>query len=712
MGRNVTLPAVDEDAVRQSGFWGLADRFEAAARADMTAELARLWPGLCAAAATGNAQIDAQRWRFLEVLANHNGFSLPTPRPVSPEPRPAGGWAGADDGGGADLPPIAADGLPGISLVTCSMNRTENLLRSLESWVACPEIDEILVVDWSSDAPVAEAIRTAGFLDRRIRVVRVEDEPRWILSYAFNTGFRLARHARILKADADIVLDRAFFRRTPLDPGSFVAGNWRRAGEGQVYVNGFFYLHRADLAAVGGFNEYIRTYGWDDDDLYTRLERRGVARADVDHTLIHHLPHSDAARTGEAEAAGRPAAGEELRRSTLFMIRRNRFLANVLPVWEGHSPALPLVFLAPRDGVERLRRKGAEPCPVPEHIFADAGHYAQREMTAWRLGPRVWELTRAQLDRLLARPFAELDREDVETALAAPAPSGTPAAAMLAPRRARIFVDGQHGLGNRLRAIGSAASIAEATGRELVIVWQPDEHCDCRFSELFDYDGAVLDASFLHDAGHCDIHNYMAIEGGEKDALIRAEGSRDLYVRSAFVLNSPHSDWAGESRFIRSLRPVEAVRALVAAVRHPNDVAAHVRMVGGRKYEHLPHESAEHWTEQDHDLVDHWRTKSHFSHFLARIDALIADGRAGSIFLAADLPETYAAFRECYGDRLAWLERSHYDRSAEQLRYALADAILLSRAPLLLGSTWSSFSELAMRLSPGKIAVEMSGRDF
>ena len=56
--------------------------------------------------------------------------------------------------------------------------------------------------------------------------------------------------------------------------------------------------------------------------------------------------------------------------------------------------------------------------------------------------------------------------------------------------------------------------------------------------------------------------------------------------------------------------------------------------------------------------------------------------------------------------------RSLFDRSKEQLYYALADAILLSRAPRLLGSTWSSFSELAMRLAPQKMVVEMSGTDF
>jgi hypothetical protein len=53
-----------------------------------------------------------------------------------------------------------------------------------------------------------------------------------------------------------------------------------------------------------------------------------------------------------------------------------------------------------------------------------------------------------------------------------------------------------------------------------------------------------------------------------------------------------------------------------------------------------------------------------------------------------------------------------YDRSEEQIKYALADALLLSKAQKLLGSTWSSFSELAMRMSNTFSTIEMSGRDF
>ena len=154
----------------------------------------------------------------------------------------------------ASLDDLVTERAPGISLVTCCRNRNANLIRALPSWLALPALDEIVIVDWTSDAPVAADLRQAGLDDPRIRIVRVEDEPRWILSYAFNVGFRAARFDRVLKVDADIVLAPDFIARNPLDEGTFVAGNWRRAREGQTFVNGFFYVHHAPLMRIKGFN--------------------------------------------------------------------------------------------------------------------------------------------------------------------------------------------------------------------------------------------------------------------------------------------------------------------------------------------------------------------------------------------------------------------------------------------------------------------------
>ena len=46
-----------------------------------------------------------------------------------------------------------------------------------------------------------------------------------------------------------------------------------------------------------GYNERIVTYGYEDDDLFERLERAGLTRRDVDLDTVHHIPHDDLART-------------------------------------------------------------------------------------------------------------------------------------------------------------------------------------------------------------------------------------------------------------------------------------------------------------------------------------------------------------------------------------------------------------------------------
>ena len=720
------------------------------------------------------------------------------------------------------LGPIRPEGRPGISLVTCAMNRSQNLLRALPTWLANAEISEVVIVDWSSTTPVADDLHAAGISDPRIRILRVEGEGRWVLTYAFNAGFRAAACDQILKADADIMLSDDFFRRNRLLPGAFIAGNWRAAAQDQAHVNGFFFISRKALHDVGGFNEHITSYGWDDDDIYHRLTLSGHRRQDVAPGTIHHLDHDDADRIGDSGGPGDLVTLEQaLRSGTQFLIRRNRFIAMVMPDWDDRAIHLPFRMLTRTDSAMSIQREGWVPSHVPDHITDAANAHALTELAAWRLGKRVLELSPDRIPLLLNRPARDVSRIDVEIALAAPGhmlkgpgqylvldlpggvldaetrpphldadfkrliaaaracglhpvlraphvdlplhapaclrliplipswepvgevpaitlatllaeprPPGTHlridltaqvveqaalAAPALAAHRPRLYIDAQHGLGNRLRAVASAAAIADAADRELVVVWQPDDHCDGCFSDLYDYDGAVEQTRFADTATDlgCVFYNYMPNEpGAQKDAPIRLDTAADIYARAAFVLNCPASTWELENRFLQSLTPIEEVRALVAGVRHPNDLSAHVRMEGGKKAEHLAYEKAANWLPGDHALIDEWRGKSHFSHFLTRINALIAEGRATRIFLAADMPETYAEFQHHYGDRLALLPRSLYDRSAKQLHYALADAILLSRSPLLLGSTWSSFSELALRLAPQTIAIEMSGKDF
>jgi hypothetical protein len=614
----------------------------------------------------------------------------------------------------AVAPSLNALGTPGISLVTCAMNRSENLLMAISTWLMHQEISEIIIVDWSSDVLVSDTLKMANIQDKRIRVIRVEGEPRWILSYAYNLGFRMSSCDRILKTDADIKINENFFSKNQLRKDEYITGNWRNVTPDQVHINGFFFVQRKHLSQVNGFNEHITTYGWDDDDLYNRLNSIGLHRKNVDYQTIYHIPHGCQQRINRKEYDGKPkTALEYALMDPYFFIQTNRIICQKMKTWCKNSELAQFHQIESREGVIVFRRVPALRIRIPYDLKSAAEEKALKMVSQKLWGLDFWDKEDAQVRRILSKQTSFPD------SAAYVCQAGHNGNRREFPEimvgRKKIFIDAQHGLGNRLRAIGSAAAIAEKTGRELVIIWEPDRHCECRFTDLFDYSGAIIDKAFMEDAVRqkCKVYNYMEHEdGAAKNAPIDLSWSGDIYARSNCVLKASPSTWEAENLFLRSLTPLQAVRELVADVRTPNDVSAHVRMEGGADYEHLSYEAAFNWTREGHMQIDFWRRKSHFKHFIARIDTLIAEGKAERIFLAADKPETYDAFLSTFGDRIAYLKRDVYDRSVEQLRYALADAILLGTSPLLLGSTWSSFSELAMRLSSHKVKIEMSGKDF
>lgn len=182
----------------------------------------------------------------------------------------------------------------GISVINACKNRQENLGRALKSWIKCKQISEIIIVDWSSTTPVEEL--TNKYADDRIRVFRVENESRWILTIAYNLAARLSSKAKILKLDCDYVIQPQFFKNCELGKDVFYTGNWRVSEDVDVRaLNGCIFVYRSDFFAVNGYNERIKTYGWDDCDLYGRLQ--AVAkRKDIDFQNIKHLPHSTASR--------------------------------------------------------------------------------------------------------------------------------------------------------------------------------------------------------------------------------------------------------------------------------------------------------------------------------------------------------------------------------------------------------------------------------
>jgi hypothetical protein len=187
-----------------------------------------------------------------------------------------------------------------VSLATGCMNRLDSLRWALPSWLALPEIDEIVIVDWSSQTPVHEAL--ADVSDPRVLFVRVEGQSYWCAARCHNVEVLAATGDALLRIDADIRVKSGFFGAHHSLAREHVFWNtwWRLARDNEdLHLAGTIYTRRSNFLLVGGYNERLASYGYEDDDLYQRLliarRKRGFLRRED----LEHLPHADATRMAQ-----------------------------------------------------------------------------------------------------------------------------------------------------------------------------------------------------------------------------------------------------------------------------------------------------------------------------------------------------------------------------------------------------------------------------
>ena len=237
-------------------------------------------------------------------------------------------------------------GLPrktGTSLIVCVRNRTRNLIESLSSWLACPELNEIIIIDWRSKQTTTKTKTKSGtpnssnqidqieqvydpvfktcssfcqclqsYTQRqeklKVRIVTVENLleemnrektlslfPR---SFIQNFGFVISEYSQFLKTDADVLLKPDFFPTMPLTESLFYAGEERLArNNNERYLHGTIFVSAKNFANTYGYDERLTEYGWDDSDLYGRLKELGLAFEVIDFNLCMHQEHTDQLRS-------------------------------------------------------------------------------------------------------------------------------------------------------------------------------------------------------------------------------------------------------------------------------------------------------------------------------------------------------------------------------------------------------------------------------
>lgn len=151
-------------------------------------------------------------------------------------------------------------------------------------------VDQVVVVNWSSKTwNVSES-------NSKLTVVKAIEEPNWHLGRAYNLGMRFVTSDIVWKIDCDTRIDvNAVNEVATLTDGTFRTGDWRIGGNA-AHLNGNLVVKRADFWAVGGYDERIQSYGWDDTSLYNRLNATGLKWLRIEPGWASHIEHSNAKR--------------------------------------------------------------------------------------------------------------------------------------------------------------------------------------------------------------------------------------------------------------------------------------------------------------------------------------------------------------------------------------------------------------------------------
>ncbi len=211
------------------------------------------------------------------------------------------------DGKNIDTDTISTKPISNVSIICGAMNRFEALRISLESWRNnTKKISQIIIVDWSSDLNL-------GFIaeyESRIHIVRIDGKKHYNVSSALNEAIKHVKGDYILKLDVDYILSPYydFFDLNYINDTEFLTGDSsHRVIDNNLgflgNLHGLLFAKTQHIKEVGGFQEQVEGYGWEDSDIYRRLEKIGLKRIYLNHSRmsVFHIPHDNDVRTKHYE---------------------------------------------------------------------------------------------------------------------------------------------------------------------------------------------------------------------------------------------------------------------------------------------------------------------------------------------------------------------------------------------------------------------------
>lgn len=519
----------------------------------------------------------------------------------------------------------------------------------------------------------------------------------------------------VFKVDCDYVVDPGAVENHRLEErgqgggvDAFFTGYYMNARDAnEMHLNGAMVVSQRAFWSVGGYDERIQRYGYDDEELYERLASIGITRLNMSYDHLTHLQHGDEQR------------GQGAVKFARAQIDMNRLLLEKIGWRWGRGSR----------GSEYERVKGSldgvRAVYVPKGLDELVEEAEREEMWRVAVGRRLrddygvpWgliaEMRTGEAEKLLRR----LNQRKLEQGLDEVKERG------LSVRFLVVHV--QNGLGNRLRVLGSALAFARRTKREVIVVWEKDVHFGAFYRDIFNHtltEFAVVDSWKLtwplkgygeFDAAWNDIefYNYMEKQGNGREVV--DDKGKNIYFISSSIMQSKETSWESENDELKRLKVHGYITAKASRA-----VAGGFDKVGGV---HIRNRSLDNdiagvednwklYAKEDAEEIAKWRRVTTYSSFVPEMKAMLRYGSVERFFVASDTVAVLRKLKKEFGkDRVMFIERDCENRSGRCEQYAMADLLVLAKTKVLLGSTWSSFTEAAMRLGGPKALL--AGTDF
>lgn len=248
----------------------------------------------------------------------------------------------------------------------------------------------------------------------------------------------------------------------------------------------------------------------------------------------------------------------------------------------------------------------------------------------------------------------------------------------------------RNGLANRIRAISSGIALAGMIRADLSLVWSLDFHLNCPYEMLFMPDPAIISVENYPNEKE-DLESYMQSKAFDRFILAKEVKSMKEENYNFLELGKYTSLFMSSgASFLRNIpawqfQPEESIGKNVKEM--TSRFAKHMIGVHIRRGDNL--ESI---------------AKSPIEGFYRRMDTELAENRRTAFFLATDSPEEEDKIRKRYPDRVISFAKKSLDRNEPgAIQEAMVDLLCLAATSRIIGSYWSSFSQLAAKIGNIKV---------